>query len=396
MRILIAGMDGYLGWSLALHLAKRGHEVAGFDNLSRRSLVAEIGSQSMTPILGMENRLEAAKEVHDFDIGFGHGSTLDYGYLRDVLKEFKPEAIVDLAEMPSAPYSMIDREHAVFTQTNNVIGTLNLLFEMKENTRGAHLVKLGTMGEYGTPNVAIPEGFFEVEYRGRKDILTFPRQAGSWYHWSKVHDTGNIAFACKIWGLRSTDIMQGVVYGTRTPEMTDDRLLTRFDFDEAFGTAINRFCAQAAIEYPISPYGTGQMRRGFIALVDSIQCMTIAIEHPPEEEEYRVFNQLDEVYGIGELANKVATVARNKFGLKGEISYVKDPRMEAQEHFYEVDHEQLKNLGFKPTRTLLAELEIILGDCMKYKSRIVEKKEHINPTITWNKGKEQGNLLGHI
>jgi UDP-sulfoquinovose synthase len=389
-------MDGYLGWSLALHLARRGHEVAGFDNFTRRSIVAEIGSQSMTPIMNMENRLKAAKEVHGFDIRFGRGSMLDYGYLRDVLKEFKPEAIVDLAEMPSAPYSMIDREHAVFTQTNNVIGTLNLLFEMNENARDAHLVKLGTMGEYGTPNVAIPEGFFEIEYRGRKDTLPFPRQAGSWYHWSKVHDTGNIAFACKIWGLRSTDIMQGVVYGTRTPEMTDQRLLTRYDMDEAFGTVINRFCAQAAIGYPLSPYGTGHMKRGFIALVDSMQCMTLAIEHPPKEGEYRVFNQLDEVYGVGDLANMVAKVAKEKFGLKTEVSNVEDPRMEAQEHFYAVDHQHLKDLGFKPTRTLTEELEIMLRDCLTYKSRIEEKKEHIAPTITWKEGRKKSGPLGHF
>ena len=394
MRVLICGIDGYLGWSLALHLSKRGHQVAGFDNFSRRALVAEIGSQSMTPITNMENRLGAAKEIHGFNIKFGRGSTMDYGYLRDVLKDFRPEAIVHLAEQPSAPYSMVDREHAVFTQQNNVIGTLNLLYEMKEFAEDAHLVKLGTMGEYGTPGIPIPEGFFEVEYRGRKDTLPFPRQAGSWYHWSKVHDTGNVMFACRTWGLRSTDIMQGVVYGTRTPEMTDERLLTRFDFDEAFGTAINRFCAQAAIGYPLSPYGTGHMRRGFIALVDSIQCMTIAIEYPPKRGEYRVFNQLDEIYGIGELAQKVADVSKKAFGLQVKVEPIEDPRMEMQEHFYSVDHQRLSDLGFKPTRTLDMELETILGDCLKYKKRIEEKREHISPTITWREGRRQPGPFG--
>jgi UDP-sulfoquinovose synthase len=396
MRVLIAGMDGYLGWPLALHLARRGHEVAGIDNFSRRSAIAEIGSQSMTPILNMEGRLKAAREVHGFDIGFGRGSTLDYGYLRDVLEDFIPDAIVHLAEQPSAPYSMMDREHAVYTQQNNVLGTLNLLFEMKEVAKDAQLVKLGTMGEYGTPNIAIPEGFFEIEYRGRKDYLPFPRQAASWYHWSKVHDSGNIMFACKIWGLRSTDIMQGVVYGTRTPEMIDERLLSRFDFDEAFGTAINRFCAQAAIGYPLSPYGTGHMKRGFIALVDSIQCMTLAIENPPKEGEYRVFNQLDEIYGIGELATKIAEVARDKFNLETEIRGIEDPRIEMQEHFYSVEHQHLKDIGFKPTRTLKEELEIMLGDCLRYKNRIFEKKVHITPTITWKEGRRQEGPLGHF
>lgn len=394
LKILIAGMDGYLGWPLALHLARRGHEIAGFDSFTRRSLVAEVGSQSMTPIVNMEDRLKAAKKVHGFDFKFGRGSMLDYGYLRNVLKDFEPQAVVDLAEMPSAPYSMMDREHAVFTQTNNVIGTLNLLFGMNEATKDAHLVKLGTMGEYGTPNIAIPEGFFEIEYRGRKDLLPFPRQAGSWYHWSKVHDTGNIAFACKIWGLRSTDIMQGVVYGTRTPEMSDERLLSRFDFDEVFGTAINRFCAQAAIDYRLSPYGTGNMRRGFIALEDSIQCMTIAIENPPKPGEYRVFNQLDEVYRLGKLATIVARVGREKFGLKTEVSNIENPRMEMQEHFYAVDHQHLRDLGFKPTKRLTEELEIMLTDCIRYKSRIEEKRDHIAPTITWKAGKRQTDPFG--
>lgn len=389
MRVLIAGIDGYLGWSLALHLSKRGHEVAGFDNFIRRAEVEEIGSQSMTPILPMDGRVKAAKEIHGFDIKFKGGSTLDAAFLRNFLRDFRPEAIVHLGEMPSAPYSMIDREHAVFTQTNNVIGTLNLLFEMKENARGAHLVKLGSMGEYGTPNVPIPEGSFEIEYRGRKDTLPFPRQAGSWYHWSKVHDSGNIAFACKTWGVKSTDLMQGVVYGTRTPEMADERLLTRFDFDEAFGTAVNRFCAQAAIGYPLSSYGSGQMRRGFIALIDSIQCMTIAIEHPPEVGQYRIFNQLDEIYQVRELAEMVAKVGNERFGLKTRVTNIEDPRMEMQDHFYSVDHQHLRNLGFKPAMTLTEGLEIMLADCLKFNGRIADKKDHIAPTITWREGRRQ-------
>jgi UDP-sulfoquinovose synthase len=350
--------------------------------------VAEIGSQSMTPILNMEGRLRSAKEIHGFDIAFGRGSMSDYGYLRDVLTNFRPDTIVHLAEQPSAPYSMIDRAHAIQTQENNVMGTLNLLFEMKDICKNAHLVKLGTMGEYGTPNIPIPEGFFEVEYRGRKDYLPFPRQAGSFYHWAKVFDSGNIMFACRIWDLRSTDIMQGIVYGTRTQEMADERILTRFDFDEVFGTVINRFCAQAAIGYPLSPYGTGRMKRGFIALADSIQCMTLAIENPPKEGEYRVFNQLDEVYSIQELAAKVAKVAAKRFGLEVTTVGIEDPRLEMQEHFYSVDNLQLKNLGFKPTRTLPEELNIMLGDCIAYARRIKEKKEHIAPTVYWRDGRK--------
>jgi len=277
---------------------------------------------------------------------------------------------------------MIDCKHASFTQENNVIGTLNLLWAIKEYTPKSHLVKVGTMGEYGTPNLEIPEGFFEIEYRGRKDRLPFPREAGSFYHLSKVHDSANIALACKIWGLTSTDIMQGVVYGTRPDDITDHRLHTRFDFDEVFGTAINRFCAQAVIGYPLSPYGRGRQRRGFIALVDSIQCLTIATENPPGPGEYRVFNQLDEIYGITELAEMVKEAA-NKMGLDVEIRSVENPRVESEDHFYKVDHESLRKLGFRPTRKIADELDIMLKDLRKFRRRLLAKKDAIAPRVTW-------------
>lgn len=383
--VLIAGMDGYLGWSLAMHLAVRGNKVIGIDNFSRRKWVNEVGSWSATPIKTMDERLEAFREVYDKDnITFFPGSLLDYHFVAGIIKKFKPDAIVHLGEQPSAPYSMIDVEHAIFTQTNNIVGTLNILYAIHESSPNTHLVKLGTMGEYGTPNIDIPEGFFEIEYRGRKDKLPFPRFAGSWYHWSKVHDTGNIMFACKIWGLRSTDIMQGVVYGTRTDEMIDDRLLTRFDFDEIFGTAINRFCAQAIIGFPLTPYGKGYQKRGFIALRDSIQCLTIAIDNPPEKGEYRVFNQFDEVYSIVELAEAVKEVG-NKFGLDVKVNHIKDPRVEAEEHYYNPHHDNLKKLGFKPTHTLKQELEIMFQDLIRYKDRIETKKERILPTVDWRR-----------
>jgi len=277
---------------------------------------------------------------------------------------------------------MIDQKHASYTQENNVIGTLNLLWGMREFSQQAHLVKLGTMGEYGTPNIEIPEGFFEVEYRGRKDRLPFPRQAGSFYHLSIVHDSANIALACKIWGLRSTDIMQGVVYGTRPDGITDHRLHTRFDFDEAFGTVVNRFCAQAVIGYPLSPYGKGRQRRGFIALVDSIQCLTISIENAPKPGEYRVFNQLDEIYGINELADLVFAAA-GRLGIDVEIRSIENPRVEMEEHFYKVDHDNLNKLGFRPTRTIHEELEIMLRDLTKFKSRLRAKRHVIAPRVRW-------------
>ena len=389
MKVLIAGIDGYLGWSQALYLTKRGHEVAGCDNYYRRDWVAEMGSQSATPIYKMTERLQAFSENFSKSLIFRRGNLQDYNVVKNLLRSFKPDAIVHLAEMPSAPYSMIDVEHCVFTQTNNIVGTLNLVHAMHEECPNAHLVKLGTMGEYGTPNIDIPEGFFEIEYRGRKDKLPFPRQPGSWYHQTKVHDTHNIMLACKIWGLRSTDIMQGVVYGTRIDEMGDDeRLMTRFDFDQSFGTAINRFCAQAVVGYPITPFGKGHQKRGFLPLRDSMQCLNIAIENPPEKGEYRVFNQFEEVYMINDLAEKVKKVS-DKLGLTCIIKQVKNPRKEKEEHYYNPDHQHLLDLGYKPTHDMESELKIMLSDLIKYKNRILSHAYSLMPDIHWDGSREK-------
>jgi len=382
VRTLVLGMDGYIGWALAMHLAKRGHTVSGIDNFSRRANVESVGSQSAIPLLEMEDRVKAFTRIHGEKLTFFEGDLLDYEFLADVIKQTRPDSIVHLGEQPSAPFSMIDREHAIYSQHNNVEGTLNVLYAMKDIVPDCHLVKLGTMGEYGTPNIDIPEGFFEIEYRGRKDILPFPRQPHSMYHLSKVHDTANTMFACRVWKLSSTDIMQGVVYGTRTHEMIDGSLATRFDFDESFGTVINRYCAEAVIGLPLTPYGQGKQRRGFIDLVDSIQCLTIAIENPAARGEYRVFNQLDEVYSIGELAEIVMTVAK-KLGIDAEIKNVENPRTEKAEHYYKVDNENLKKLGFKPTRKIQETVEIMLKDLSNHKDRILEKREAILPRTKW-------------
>ncbi|UCE43772.1 MAG: GDP-mannose 4,6-dehydratase [Candidatus Bathyarchaeota archaeon] len=384
MKVLIAGMDGYLGWTLSMHLTNRGHTVVGVDNFSRRKNVEEVGSWSATPIQPMDERLMAFKEVHGKEIGFHEGDLREYPFVKEIVRKHNPDTIVHLGEQPCAPYSMIDVEHAVFTQNNNIIGTLNLLFAMHETSPHTHMLKLGTMGEYGTPNINIPEGFFEIEYEGRKDELPFPRQAGSWYHQSKVHDSHNIMFACKIWGLRSTDIMQGVVYGTRTDDMTDDRLLTRFDFDEVWGTALNRFCAQAIIGHPLTPYGRGSQTRAFIALRDSMQCLTLATENPPEKGEYRVFNQFDETYSVNELAKKVQKIGK-KLGYDVQIKNPENPRVEAEEHYYNPHHEKLYKLGFKPIHPLDEELERMFKDLEGFKERIIAKKERIMPTIDWRK-----------
>jgi len=396
MRVFIAGIDGYLGWSLSQYLTTRGHEVAGCDTFLRRKCVEEVGSQSATPIVTMAKRLIAFKEKYKKDLLFKEGDLQNYEFILSFFKEFQPEAIVHLAEIPSAPYSMIDVHHATFTQINNVIGTLNMMYAMKEVCPQAHLVKLGTMGEYGTPNIDIPEGFFTIEYRGRTDTLMFPRQAGSWYHQTKVHDSNNIILACKIWGMRSTDIMQGVVFGTRIDEMGDDeRFLSRFDFDECFGTAINRYCAEAVIGQPLTPFGKGNQKRGFLPLRDSMQCLTIAINNPPKPGEYRTFNQFEELYTVNQLAEMVKKVG-DEFDLNVKIDNIENPRMEMEEHYYNPDHRHLLHLGYQPTHDVEHEMRIMIKDLMKYKNRIEEKREVLIPEVRWDGTKRKSKSLKDV
>ena len=386
MRVFIAGMDGYLGWPLALYLMALGYEVAGCDLFLRRKWVEEMGSWSAIPIASMEERLEAARERFGVAPTFLEGDLQEYDFVYGCLRDFQPDAIVHFGECPSAPYSMIDVHHSTWVQINNLVGTLNILHAMKETCPQAHLVKLGTMGEYGTPNIDIPEGFFEIEYRGRKDRLPFPKQAGSWYHWSKVHDSNNVMFACRIWGLRSTDIMQGVVFGTRIDEMGEDpRLWTRLDFDQCFGTAINRFCCQAVIGHPLTPFGKGHQKRGFLPIRDSMQCLTLAMANPPEAGEYRVFNQFERVYDITELALKVQEGAEAAgFGHEVEVHNVENPRRELEEHYYSPDHSHLIDLGYQPTHDIEGEIRLMLADLLKHGDRIEAKRDVLIPDVRWD------------
>jgi UDP-sulfoquinovose synthase len=384
MRVFIAGMDGYLGWSLAQHLTARGHVVGGADVFWRRRWVDEMGSCSATPIASMHERLAAVGELFGRDLAFWEGDLTSYAFVTDTFAQFEPDAIVHLGECPSAPYSMVDVDHAVFVQTNNLASTTNMLFAMRDLMPHAHLIKLGTMGEYGTPNVDIPEGFFEIQYRGRRDRLPFPRQAGSWYHWSKVHGSNNVMFACRLWGLRATDVMQGVVFGTRIDEMSaDPRMQTRVDFDQAFGTAVNRFCCQAVIGHPLTPFGAGHQKRGFLPLRDSMQCLTLAIENPPERGEYRVFNQFAEIYDVTELARKVQRAAQ-ELGMEPELRNLENPRKELEDHYYRADHDHLADLGYRPTRDVDQELRSMLGDLAPHAERIEEKRVALIPDVRWD------------
>jgi UDP-sulfoquinovose synthase len=391
MKVLITGIDGYSGWPLALHLLQRGHDVAGLDNFVTRKRVKEVGSWSATPIPSFPKRQAAVQEHLGKDLRFYKGDLGQWAFVREVLEKERPDAIVHLAEQRSAPYSMIDVHHAVDTQVENVTGTLHLLYAMRDLCPGAHLVKMGTMGEYGTPNVDIPEGFFEIEYRGRADRLPFPRQAGSWYHWSKVFDSGDVMFATKIWRLRATDVMQGVLYGTRTPEMVHDSLLTRFDFDEVWGTALNRFVVEAVLGLPITPYGQGGQKRGFIALEDSMQSLRLAVEHPAEPGEYRVFNQFDAWYSVNDLAELTQRVGR-EFGLDPKIEHVPDPRIEAEQHYYNPILENLPKLGYKRTRQLEDVVREIFKDLLRYKRRLVARKEVVMPVVQWRDADNRAHL----
>ncbi len=382
MRILILGGDGYLGWATAMYLSRRGHEIHTVDNYLRRRMHEENGTDSLTPILpSLPERARVWKEVTGLEIGVTEGDLTDWELVQRVFEEFRPEAIVHYGEMPSAPYSMIDRDHAVFTQTNNVVNTLNVLFAMAEIVPEAHLVKLGTMGEYGTPNIDIEEGFIEIHHNGRSDVLPFPKMPGSFYHLSKVHDSHNIHFACRIWGLRATDLNQGVVYGIETEETKlDERLVTRFDYDELFGTALNRFCVQAVIGHPLTAYGKGGQTRGYLNIVDTLQCVELAVLNPPAEGEYRVFNQFTEQFSINELAELVRQAALHH-GLHVEPVHVENPRVEAEEHYYNAKHTKLLDLGLKPH--LLSETLIgsMFSAIERYKDRVIV--DRIAPRTRW-------------
>src|SRR5947208_6198105 len=345
MRILILGGDGYLGWPTAMYFSKRGHEVHVIDNYLRRRAHAEQGTDSLTPIAAsLPERAAAWKDVTGLNVGVTEDNICEYEVVEQLFRGHRPEAVIHYGEMPSAPYSHKSREHAVFTQYNNVVGTLNVLWAMQELAPDAHLVKLGTMGEYGTPNIDIEEGFIEITHHGRTDTLPYPKQPGSFYHLSKVHDSHNIAFCCKIWGLSATDLNQGVVYGVDTPEIAiDERLRTRFDYDGVFGTALNRFLVQAVAGVPLTVYGKGGQTRGFLDIRDTLACVELAILNPPARGEYRVFNQFTEQFNIAGLADAVREAAL-EFGLHVVIDHLPNPRVEQEQHYYNAANTRLLDL----------------------------------------------------
>jgi UDP-sulfoquinovose synthase len=381
MRIAVLGGDGYCGWATALYLSMKGHFVSIVDNYARRQWDHELGVQTLTPILPLSDRLRAWQRLTGSTIDLFVGDVTEYDFLSSVIKDFEPEAVVHFAEQRAAPYSMIDRKHAVFTQVNNVVGTLNLLFALREFQPDSHLIKLGTMGEYGTPNIDIEEGYITIEHNGRKDTVPYPKQPGSFYHLSKVHDSHNIMFACKAWGLRATDLNQGVVYGTLTEEVAlDEALINRFDYDEVFGTVLNRFCVQAAIGHPLTVYGKGGQTRGFLDIRDTVRCVEIACLNPAARGECRVFNQFTEQFSILDLAQMVQTAGK-KLGLTVEVDHLSDPRVEAEDHYYNAKHSRLIELGLEPHLLSESLLDSLMNVALKYRDRIDE--EVMLPRINW-------------
>jgi UDP-sulfoquinovose synthase len=391
MKVLVLGGDGYCGWPTSLHLSDAGHEVVIVDNCVRRTIDHELGAQSLTPIADLKERVRAWQEVSGQTIGVEFGDLLDWEFVSDVTQRHQPDAIVHFAEQRAAPYSMIDRRHTVYTQHNNVIGTLNVLFAINEFAPECHLVKLGTMGEYGTPNIDIEEGYIEIEHNGRTDTLPYPKLPGSWYHLSKVHDSHNIHFACRIWGLRATDLNQGVVYGTLTPQAErDPRLINRFDYEEVFGTVLNRFCIQAAIGHPLTVYGKGGQTRGFLDIRDTVRCIELAVENPAERGEFRVFNQFTEEFSVGQLAEMVAD-ASGKLGLETRIENVPNPRVEKEEHYYNAKHTKLLDLGLEPHYLSDSLLDSLLNIAIEYRDRV--DVDHIMPRVDWRKGRAKQRVM---
>jgi UDP-sulfoquinovose synthase len=379
MNVLVLGGDGYLGWPTALRLSAKGHRVGIVDNLVRRRYDEEMGVDSLVPIRDLEARVRTWNQLSGHRVDTYVGDLTDADFVERTLAESAPAAVVHFAEQRSAPYSMIDRPHAVYTQVNNVVGTLNLLYAIAEVDPDIHLVKLGTMGEYGTPNIDIEEGFIEITHRGRTDVLPFPKQPGSFYHLSKVHDSHNIAFSCRNWGLRSTDLNQGVVYGQETEETAlHPDLATRYDYDAVFGTVLNRFIVQAVVGHPLTVYGKGGQTRGMLDIRDTLACIELALLHPPAAGEYRVFNQFTESFSVADLAERVGALVPGV-----EVEHLDDPRVEQESHYYRAAHTKLLDLGLAPHLLSDGLITSLLTLVDRHRDRV--DSGAIRPTVDWRR-----------
>ncbi len=378
MRILVLGGDGYLGWPTALHLSAAGHQVGVADNYVRRQYDVELGVDSLVPIQPLDARVARWQELSGFKLGQYVGDLCDGAFVHDMVRDFEPDTVVHFAEQSSAPYSMIDQQHALYTQSNNVMGNLNVLYAIGEFNRDIHLVKLGSMGEYGTPNIDIEEGWLTVHHRGRADTVLYPKRPNSFYHLSKVHDSHNIEFACRTWGLRATDLNQGVVYGQRTDETEIDPVLaTRFDYDQVFGTVLNRFVVQAVLGHPLTVYGAGGQTRGMLNLVDTVECVRLAAENPASPGEFRVFNQFTEQMSVMDVATRVAAA------YPGDclVEHVPNPRVESEDHYYRAAHTRLLDLGLVPHLVDESLITSLFTVAERHKARV--NLDAIRPSVRW-------------
>lgn len=371
-----------------MYLSIRGHEVHVVDNYQRRRLHREGGTDSLVPIgVDLTARTSAWREVTGKTITATVGDLTEWPTVEAAFRDFSPETIIHYGEIPSAPYSMMDRRRSVFTQYNNVINTMNVLWGMREFAPQAHLVKLGTMGEYGTPNIDIEEGWLTIQHKGREDRVLYPKRPGSFYHLSKVHDSHNIEFACRIWGIRATDLNQGVVYGIETEETRlDSRLATRFDYDDVWGTALNRFCVQATIGHPLTVYGKGGQTRGYLNILDTLRCVELASLNPADEGAFRVFNQFTEQFSINELAELVQRAGK-EYGLEVDIDHLDNPRVEKEEHHYQAAHANLLDLGLEPHVLSETLVEHVFEAVERHQGRVIT--DHIMPATTWAGGAKQ-------
>ena len=383
MRVLILGGDGYLGWPTAMHLSRRGHEVAVADNYFRRQACAALNCEPLIPVPDLHERARLWEAVSGHRLQVHIGDACDYDFLSRVFQGFQPEGTVHYAEQPSAPYSMMNREAAVFTLTNNLVSTANLVHAVAELAPGCQIVKLGTMGVYGTPNIDIEEGYLEVEHKGRRHRFLYPKEPGSLYHVTKAQDGDLLYFYSRIWGLRVTDLHQGPVYGVETEESgTDPRLATIFNYDHIFGTVLNRFLVQAVAGVPLTVYGKGGQTRGYLNLKDTLACVELALRNPAQPGQYRVFNQFTETFAVNDLAVRVQAAAR-ELGLAVEVRHLPNPRREAEEHYYHPVHTGLRELGLQPHYLTPEVLKGMLELVSRRRAAIVT--DRILPEVAWKK-----------
>ncbi len=394
MHVLILGGDGYLGWPTAMYFSKRGYQVTVVDNYFRRNACTEldVGMLYQVPTLVERARIWYELTGKEIKVVIGDltepelmrslfNGRVEYFWAVDRTFSGIPETVIHYAEQPSAPYSLINYKYANITIYNNLIVTNNLMFSVRDFAPETHIIKLGTMGEYGTPNIDIEEGWIEIEHKGRKDKFLFPRQASSLYHTTKIMDTDLLWFGVRMWNLRVTDLMQGPVYGIETEEsIIDKRLRTFFNYDEIFGTVLNRFITQAIVGYPLTIYGKGGQTRGYLNINDTLQCVHKSAEISAKPGELRIFNQIMETFSVNELAEKVQRVGK-ELGYDVQINHLENPRKEAEEHYYNPTYQGLIELGVIPHYLTEEELVNMFRVVEEYKNNI--RKDVIFRGVKW-------------